>query len=213
MCFHLESIHFLDPKNEQSMLHKIGIIVGSTRPNNIGTPLAKWVQKTIEPLYGIELSIINLADWNLPFLNEPGIPARDPYEHEHTKAWSQRILAEDGFIFVTPQYNWGYPAPLKNAIDYLFKEWNDKHALIISYGGRGGGKAASQLKEVLSGGCKMKVLDKMPGIVLSHEIILSQIRTDLDTHFNVHAEEVQQAAQQLIKDLDAKRDDNNKPQV
>jgi NAD(P)H-dependent FMN reductase len=191
------------------MSHKIAIIVGSTRPNNIGTHVAKWVQKTIQPLHGIESSIINLVDWNLPFLDEPGIAARHPYQNEHTKAWSQRVLAEDGFIFVTPQYNWGYPAPLKNAIDYLYKEWNNKHALIISYGGHGGGKAASQLKEVLQGGCKMKVIDKMPGIVLSHEIILNQIRTDLDQHFNVHTQDVLQAAQNLIKDLDAKPNENN----
>jgi len=191
------------------MSRKIAIIVGSTRPNNIGTHVAKWVQKTIEPLHGIELSLINLADWNLPFLDEPGIAARHPYQHEHTKAWSQRVLAEDGFIFVTPQYNWGYPAPLKNAIDYLYKEWNNKPALIISYGGRGGNKAALQLKEVLEGGCKMKVTNKMPGIVLSTEMILDQIRTDLDKHFNVHAQDVQQAAQQLIEDLNTTHDDKN----
>jgi NAD(P)H-dependent FMN reductase len=191
------------------MSHKIGIIVGSVRPNNIGTHIAQWVQKTIEPLQGIELSLIKLADWNLPFLDEPGIPARDPYQHEHTKAWSRRILAEDAFIFVTPQYNWGYPASLKNAIDYLYKEWNDKPALIISYGGRGGNKAASQLKEVLEGGCKMKIIDKMPGVVLSREMIADQVRTDLDKHFNEHAQDVQQAAQQLINDLNTKRDGNN----
>jgi NAD(P)H-dependent FMN reductase len=179
------------------------------RPNNIGTHIAQWVQKTIEPLQGIELSLIKLADWNLPFLDEPGIPARDPYQHEHTKAWSRRILAEDAFIFVTPQYNWGYPASLKNAIDYLYKEWNDKPALIISYGGRGGNKAASQLKEVLEGGCKMKIIDKMPGVVLSREMIADQVRTDLDKHFNEHAQDVQQAAQQLINDLNTKRDGNN----
>jgi len=191
------------------MSRKIAIIVGSTRPNNIGTHVAQWVQKTIEPLQGIELSLIKLADWNLPFLDEPGIPARDPYQHEHTKAWSRRILAEDAFIFVTPQYNWGYPASLKNAIDYLYKEWNDKPALIISYGGRGGNKAASQLKEVLEGGCKMKIIDKMPGVVLSREMIADQVRTDLDKHFNEHAQDVQQAAQQLINDLNTKRDGNN----
>jgi NAD(P)H-dependent FMN reductase len=191
------------------MSHKIAIIVGSVRPNNIGTHIAQWVQKTIEPLQGIELSLIKLADWNLPFLDEPGIPARDPYQHEHTKAWSRRILAEDAFIFVTPQYNWGYPASLKNAIDYLYKEWNDKPALIISYGGRGGNKAASQLKEVLEGGCKMKIIDKMPGVVLSREMIADQVRTDLDKHFNEHAQDVQQAAQQLINDLNTKRDGNN----
>ena len=190
------------------MSHKVAIIIGSTRPNNIGTHVAKWVQKTIQSLNGIELSVINLADWNLPFLDEPLMAARHPYQHEHTKAWSQRILAEDGFIFVTPQYNWGYPAPLKNAIDFLYKEWNNKPTLIISYGGRGGGKAAAQLKEVLQG-CRMKVVDKMPGIVLSGEMIVDQKRTDLDQHFDAQAQEVLDATEQLIKDLNVKPTENN----
>ncbi|CAF0906911.1 unnamed protein product [Adineta steineri] len=186
------------------MLHKVAIIMGSTRPNNICTHIAKWVKQTIESSNKIELSIINLADWNLPFLDEPGIAAVHPYEQEHTKAWSQRILSEDGFIFITPQYNWGYPAPLKNAIDYLYKEWNDKNAIIITYGGHGGNKVAGQLKQVLEGGCKMKIMDKMPGITLSHELIKDQIRTDLDKHFQPYTQDIQQAAEQLIAALNTK---------
>ncbi|CAF1471519.1 unnamed protein product [Didymodactylos carnosus] len=186
------------------MLHKVAIIMGSMRPNNICTRITKWVEKTIESFNEIELSVINLADWKLPFLDEPGIPAAHPYQHEHTKAWSQRVLLEDGFIFITPQYNWGYPASLKNAIDYLYKEWNGKNALIISYGGHGGNKVAAQLKEVLEGGCKMKIVDKMPGIVLSHEIIRDQIRIDLDKHFQPYAQDIQQAIEQLIAALNAK---------
>jgi NAD(P)H-dependent FMN reductase len=197
-------VHFLDLNKQQIMRYKIAIILGSTRPNNICTHVAEWVKKTIESFNKIELSIINLADWNLPFLDEPGIPAAGSYQHEHTKAWSQRVLLEDGFIFVTPQYNWGYPAPLKNAIDYLYKEWNDKNGLIIPYGGHGGNKAATQLKEVLEEGCKMKIVDKMPGIILSREIIKDQIRTDLDKHFQPHAQDVRQAVEQLIAALDAK---------
>ena len=113
-----------------------------------------------------EPKIIDLAAWNLPMFDEPGIPSQihdhSKYEHEHTRAWSQEIRKHSAFIFVTPQYNWGYPAVLKNAIDYLFNEWKGKPALIVSYGGHGGGKASAQLREVLNG-IQMKVVDAAPG--------------------------------------------------
>lgn len=92
--------------------------------------------------------------------DEPIIPAHakdeSGYHHEHTKAWSREIASYEGFIFVSPQYNWGYPASLKNAIDYLFNEWVGKPAMIVTYGGYGGGKCAEQLRSVLEG-CRMEL--------------------------------------------------------
>jgi NAD(P)H-dependent FMN reductase len=97
--------------------------------------------------------------------NEPSIPSQihssSAYTQPHTRAWSEEISKYKGFVFVTPQYNWGYPAILKNAIDYLFNEWKGKGALIVSYGGHGGGKAAAQLRGVLEG-CRMSVVESMP---------------------------------------------------
>ena len=99
--------------------------------------------------------------------NEPTIPSqvKDPsnYIQLHTRAWSSEIQKHQAFIFVLPQYNWGYPAVLKNALDYLFHEWAAKPALIVSYGGHGGGKAASQLKQVLQG-LSMRVVESMPAL-------------------------------------------------
>ncbi len=86
------------------------------------------------------------------------------YHQPHTQTWSQLISSHDAFIFITPQYNWGYPAALKNAIDYLFNEWKGKPALIVSYGGHGGGKAAAQLRVVLEGGLDMRIVGPMPGL-------------------------------------------------
>ncbi|RAL04438.1 flavin-dependent quinone reductase [Aspergillus ibericus CBS 121593] len=134
----------------------IGLITCSQRSPRAGPQITTFIQTTILTSHPTaNLNIIDLAEWNLPMYNEPGIPSyitsADEYVHEHTKAWSREIARHDAFIFVTPQYNWGYPASVKNAIDYLFHEWKGKPALVVSYGGHGGGKAAGQLREVLLG--------------------------------------------------------------
>jgi len=102
--------------------------------------------------------------------NEPTIPsqihASADYIQPHTRLWSEEISKYKGFVFVTPQYNWGYPAILKNAIDYLFNEWKGKSAMVVSYGGHGGGKAAVQLRGVLEG-VRMSVVETMPGLHLA----------------------------------------------
>lgn len=152
----------------------IGIIIGSQRIPRVGPQIARWVLNVLQDYQDSHsatnqgpyaLSLIDLNDHQLPLFDEPGIPSQikppDGYAHEHTKAWSRRINSFDGFIFVTPQYNWGYPASLKNAIDYLFHEWKGKPALVVSYGGHGGGKAAVQLQGVL-GGIGMKVVERAP---------------------------------------------------
>ncbi len=87
----------------------------------------------------------------MPFLDEPTLPAQGRYEHEHTVRWSELVRSYDGFVFVFPQYNWGYPAVLKNALDFLYDEWANKPAGLVSHGSHGGGLAAMQLRQVLQG--------------------------------------------------------------
>ncbi len=128
------------------MTSRIYIVIGSTRPNRIGRQAAEWVLSNLPPSTVFEAELLDLNDWVLPLSDEPEIPAAGIYVHEHTRAWSRKIATADGYIFVTPQYNWGYPASLKNALDHLFKEWNGKPAVIVSYGHHGGGKAATQLR-------------------------------------------------------------------
>jgi len=122
----------------------------------------------------ITLSILDLAKQNLPLYDETvipaSLPASDPTAHytkEHAKAWSAVVRQYDGFIFVTPQYNWSIPASLKNALDYLFHEWKGKPAGIVSYGSRGGVKAADHLKDILTG-LRMRVVETAPGLVVKH---------------------------------------------
>lgn len=110
---------------------------------------------------------LDLSEINLPMFDEPKIPQQvtnaDDYVQPHTRAWSKEVQKYSAFVFVLPQYNWGYPAVLKNAIDYLFNEWNGKPAMIVSYGGHGGTKSAGQLRQVLEA-VKMNVVDTMPAL-------------------------------------------------
>ena len=129
---------------------KIFIITGSVRPRRIGRTIADWFYGQAAKQSGMQFEIVDLADWNLPLLDEP-IPAKHQmYQHEHTKLWSSKISEADGYVIVTPEYNHGYPASLKNALDYLFHEWGGKPIAFIGYGWGGGRMAVDQLRQVVS---------------------------------------------------------------
>jgi NAD(P)H-dependent FMN reductase len=116
-----------------------------------------------------DLELVDLIDWPLPN-DEPDIPAAGlEYENAHTRAWSRKVSEAAGFVFVTPQYNWGYPAPLKNALDHLYREWTGKPAIIVSYGFHGGGRCAAQLRQVLEG-LRMRPTPTMPALTLPEEM-------------------------------------------
>ena len=146
------------------------VIIGSVRPQRIGPDVARWVGDLGRSAVSAGFEVIDLRDWLLPMDDEPAIPAHGDYTQPHTLAWSRKVAGATGVVFVTPQYNWGYPAPLKNAIDHLYAEWREKPAVIVTYGGHGGGKCAAQLREVLSG-LKMRVANTMPALTLPAEQI------------------------------------------
>lgn len=128
---------------------KIGIIIGSTRPNRQGHIHAKWVESFVEEA-GHEATTLDLAEINLPFLNEPASPKQGNYQHEHTQKWAAIVGGLDAFIIVTPEYNHSYPAPLKNALDTLYAEWNHKPVGFVGYGVRGGARAIAHLRDVVA---------------------------------------------------------------
>jgi NAD(P)H-dependent FMN reductase len=130
---------------------RVAVVVGSTRPNRICGDLAHRVIRVLQHESELGYVIVDLAEIALPFLDESFPASRGRYEHEHTKAWSRLVSSFDAFVFVFPQYNWGYPAPLKNALDFLYREWADKPAGLVTYGTRGGEKGAEQLRGVLQG--------------------------------------------------------------
>jgi len=121
----------------------IKIIVGSIRPNRFGPQVANWVADLAKEHTDATFEIIDLADVKLPFLDEPQPPAtEETYVQEHTKAWAQTIGEADGFVFITPEYNHGVAPSLKNAIDFLGKEWYYKPVSFVSYGADAGGVRA-----------------------------------------------------------------------
>jgi NAD(P)H-dependent FMN reductase len=133
---------------------RIAIVVGSTRPGRRGDQVARWVHQQAtarEPsAVRTEYELVDLAEVGLPLLDEPEPAAIGSYRREHTRQWSQLVASFDGFVFVTPEYNHAMPAALKNAIDYLFAEWNDKAAAFVSYGLTGGVRAVEQLRLTLA---------------------------------------------------------------
>ncbi|HEX4025076.1 MAG TPA: NAD(P)H-dependent oxidoreductase [Steroidobacteraceae bacterium] len=123
--------------------------MGSVRARRVCPQVAQWVVDLGHASAQLDIEIVDLQKWPLPMDDEPQIPATGIYSEPHTRAWSQKVRDVDAVIFVTPQYNWGYPAPLKNAIDHLYREWRDKPAMLVTYGGHGGTKCAQQLRQVL----------------------------------------------------------------
>lgn len=127
------------------------IILASTRPGRKGPLMASWIYEMAIMYEGFEVSLLDLAIINLPFFDEPLHPRLKQYEHEHTKNWSNLIDSADAFVIVTPEYNYGYPAPLKNALDFLYNEWNYKPVAFVSYGGQAGGtRSVQMLKQVVT---------------------------------------------------------------
>jgi NAD(P)H-dependent FMN reductase len=130
---------------------RLTIIIGSTRPGRAGLPIARWFADRAGVHGGFELEVVDLAELDLPLMDEPNHPRLRDYLHQHTRDWSAIVDASDAFVMVTPEYNYGYPAALKNAIDYLQQEWRDKPVGFVSYGGVAAGtRAVQQLKQVVT---------------------------------------------------------------
>ncbi|MGO3891790.1 MAG: NADPH-dependent FMN reductase [Paenalcaligenes sp.] len=152
---------------------RILVIMGSVRLQRISPLLADWVANVGRLcLPEAIFELVDLRNWPLPMMDEPAIPAHATgYSTPHAQAWSHKIANADAFIFVTPQYNWGYPAALKNALDHLHHEWQHKPALIVSYGAHGGDKCAVQLRQVLTS-LSLHVTEQHIELTLSSEQIL-----------------------------------------
>jgi NAD(P)H-dependent FMN reductase len=130
---------------------RLTVIIGSTRPGRAGQPIAEWFVTRARAHGAFDVQVADLADLALPLLDEPNHPRLGRYTKRHTKDWSALVDASDAFVMVTPEYNYGYPAALKNAIDYLNAEWQYKPVGFVSYGGVAAGtRAVQQLKQVVT---------------------------------------------------------------
>jgi NAD(P)H-dependent FMN reductase len=143
---------------------RIAIVTGSTRPGRHSEVVARWVLDLAKQRTDAQFELVDIADHALPLFDEPLPPSFGQYTHDHTKRWSARIASFDGYVFVTPEYNHGYPAALKNAIDFLHVEWNHKAAGFVSYGGVGGVRSVEQLRGVMG---ELQVADVRSQVALS----------------------------------------------
>ena len=128
----------------------LAIIIGSTRPGRNGAAVGKWVHEIAQKRRDAKFELIDLLEVNLPFLDEPVPPSMGKYSKEHTKSWAARVDAFDGYVLVTPEYNHSTSGALKNALDFVYAEWNNKAAGFVSYGGAGGTRAVEQLRLILA---------------------------------------------------------------
>jgi NAD(P)H-dependent FMN reductase len=133
-----------------TLMPKIAVIIGSTRPGRVGESVAKWTYELAKNRTDAEFELVDIKDFNLPLLDEPVPPSMGQYSKEHTKTWAAKINSFDGYVFVTPEYNHGICGALKNAIDYLYREWNNKAAGFVGYGSAGGARAVEHLRLVMA---------------------------------------------------------------
>lgn len=164
---------------------RIAIIIGSTRPGRVGAGVGAWVHEMAQRRTDAAFELVDLQDYALPLLDEPHPPAQGKYTKEHTKRWAATIGGFDGFVFVTPEYNHGTSGALKNALDFLYKEWNNKAAGFVGYGSAGGTRAVEQLRLVMG---ELMIADVRGQVALS-------LRTDFENR-------VFKPAEHHVKSLD-----------
>jgi len=174
---------------------KIHVILGSTRKNRFGEKPAKWIFEELKKHKEVSPELIDLRDWPLPYYDEPaGGPkfVQGNYSIELAKKWAKKVGEADGYVIVTPEYNHGYPAVLKNALDYVYDEWNNKPVAFVSYGAVGGTRAVEQLRQVVI------ELQMAP---LRNAVHIVAFWTLLDEKGNLKTESLQKSADAMIKDI------------
>lgn len=143
---------------------KVAIIIGSTRPGRVGRSVGEWVFGIARQRDDAAFELVDLKDINLPLLDEAVPPSMGQYSQPHTKAWAAKIDSFDAFVFVTAEYNHGIPGALKNALDFLYREWNNKAAGFVGYGSAGGARAVESLRLVMG---ELQVADVRNQVSLS----------------------------------------------
>jgi len=169
---------------------QLHVIVASTRPGRVGRSVGEWFAQVARDHGEFDVELVDLAEVGLPFLDEPKHPRLGDYEHEHTRRWSETVGRADAFAFVMPEYNFGFNAPLKNAIDFLWNEWNDKPVALVGYGGVSGGLRGMQMIKPVLSAVKLHPVTEVPipfihdrvedGRVEANEAMLRGARGALD---------------------------------
>lgn len=172
---------------------RLAIIIGSTRPGRVGEAVGKWTFEIAKRRQDAQIELVDIQDFNLPLLDEPIPPSQGKYSKDHTKQWAAKIASFDGFLFVTPEYNHGISGALKNGIDYLYAEWNNKAAGFVGYGSAGGVRAVEHLRLVMA---------EVQVATVRNQVMLS-LRDDFENYSafkprEFHEQALDQALDQLI---------------
>ncbi len=152
---------------------KIQVILGSTRDGRYGDKPARWIADEFAKQPGVAVELLDLRDWPLPFFNEAIPPAAGKRANVAANAWGAKLAEADAYVIVTPEYNRGYPAVLKNALDWVYTEVNQKPVTFLSYGGAGGARAVEQLRQVAN---ELKMAPIRTGIHLPLESYLATMK-------------------------------------
>src|SRR5690349_20703986 len=143
---------------------RIGVILGSTRPGRRGAQVAEWVTEQAKNRTDAQFELVDLLDYPLPHLDEALPPSLGQYQNDHTKRWADKVASFDGFVMVSPEYNHSTSGVLKNAIDYLYAEWNNKAVGFVSYGSVGGARATEHLRLIAA---ELQMADVRQQVALS----------------------------------------------
>ncbi|WP_375002489.1 NADPH-dependent FMN reductase [Aeromicrobium sp. CTD01-1L150] len=167
---------------------RLAVIIASSRPGRLAGPVAEWFVSLARQRDDFEIDVVDLAEVGLPFLDEPNHPRLRNYVHDHTKAWSSRVEAADAFVIVTPEYNFGMPAILKNALDFLHQEWAHKPVAFVSYGGISAGTRSVQMTKQVVTTLRMIPVTTAVSIPFVHQslddsgrLVANEVMTDTAT--------------------------------
>jgi NAD(P)H-dependent FMN reductase len=164
------------------MKPKLHVVIASTRPGRIGLPVGKWMFDAASRHGKHDVTLVDLVVVNLPLLDEPTHPRLRQYTKEHTKAWSATVDAADAFVFVMPEYNYGSPPALLNALDYLYHEWQYKPVGLVSYGGVSGGLRSAQMIKLVATTLKLVPLPEAVSIPFVSTFVKEGVFTPSDAH-------------------------------
>ncbi len=192
----------------------VKVILGSTRPNRFGIQPAEWIMEQTKRITDHTFELVDLAKVNLPLLDEPAPPMMVQYTKEHTKEWSKIIGEADGFVFITAEYNHSIPAALKNALDYLFVEWNFKPASFVSYGSLAGGARSVEHLRAVCGELRMYDLREQ---LMMPDYYHNLDKAGLHAFEETHEEQIQKILTQTafwadkLKDIRKELNEQNEP--
>ncbi len=174
---------------------KLLVVIASTRPGRVGKRVGDWFAAEARNHGGFEVEVADLAELELPFLDEAAHPRLQRYEHDHTKQWSAQVVSADAVVFVMPEYNYSFTAPLKNAIDFLHNEWAYKPVSFVSYGGVSGGiRAVQMLKQVVTTLRMVPVTD-----AVAIPFVATMLDTERFTPTDIVAQSVKPMLDELVK--------------